>query len=283
MTLAARVAVASRSFSKHPVLRRELLERYELVTFNDEGLSLKGEALAAFLAGHEKAVLALEPVDDALLAQLPELKAISKFGVGLDGLDLDALERRGVLLSWTGGTNSRSVAELALMMMIALLRRVPALNSGLKTGVFRQEKGGTLTGRTVGLVGGGAVGRDLARLLAPFGARVICHDPAPDRAALKELGIALVPLDELLATSDAVSVHAPLTPRTRGMIGAAQLAKMKASAVLVNTARGGLVDETALKAALTVEPVRDAVISGRGRVGYGGGELSFTQTGCAQV
>lgn len=250
MKSAAKVAVASRSFSKHPVLRRELLERYPEAVFNDAGASLRGDSLAAFLAGREKAVLALEPVDDALLARLPELKVVSKFGVGLDGLDLDALDRRGVLLAWTGGTNSRSVAELALMMIIALLRRVPALNAEMKAGGFRQEKGGTLSGRVVGLVGGGAVGRDLARLLAPFGTRVLCADPAPDHRALNELDVETVELDELLRSSDVVSVHAPLTPATRGLIGAGALAKMKPSAVLVNTARGGLVDEAALKAAL---------------------------------
>ncbi|HVE14894.1 MAG TPA: phosphoglycerate dehydrogenase, partial [Elusimicrobiota bacterium] len=225
----------------------------------------------AFLAGHEKAILALEPVDDALLAKLPELKVISKFGVGLDGLDLEALERRGVQLAWTGGTNSRSVAELALMMIIALLRRVPAASAELKAGTFRQTKGNTLSGKTVGLVGGGAVGRDLARLLAPFDVRILCSDPAPDHAALNALDIETVELDALLRESDVVSVHAPLTPGTRGLIGAKNLALMKPSAILINTARGGLVDETALKEALKagklagagldvfeVEPPKDA-------------------------
>ncbi len=246
----SKVAVASRSFSKNPVLRSELMARYPNAKFNDAGASLKGEALIAFLAGCDKAVLALETVDDALLARLPELKLVSKFGVGLDSFDLKAMANRGVKLAWTPGTNSRSVAELALMSIIALLRRVPEASADLAAGKWGQPKGSTLTGKTVGLVGLGAVGRDLAALLSPFGVKLLAHEPAPDQAAVARHAIRLVPLDELLTHADAVSLHLPLLPSTRNTINAARLALMKPSAVMVNTARGGLVDEDALLAAL---------------------------------
>lgn len=245
-----KVAVASRSFSKHAVLRSELASRYPNAKFNDAGASLKGEELVSFLAGCDKAVLALETVDDALLSRLPALKLISKFGVGLDSFDLRAMTARGVKLAWTPGTNSRSVAELALMAMIALLRRVPEASSALARGTWGQPKGSTLTGKTVGLVGLGAVGRDLAALLGPFNVTMLAHEPAPDQAAVARHAIRLVSLDELLAQSDAVTLHLPLAPSTRNTIDAGRLAKMKPSAVLVNTARGGLIDEDALLAAL---------------------------------
>ena len=248
--MSARVAVASRSFSKHPVLRAELEARFPGARFNDAGASLKGEELIAFLDGCEKAVLALETVDDALLARLPGLKLISKFGVGLDSVDLDALKRRGVKLSWTPGTNSRSVAELALMSALALLRRLPETQTDLRAGTWRQLKGGTLSGRTVGLVGLGAVARELVVLTAPFGCRVLAHDPAPDRAFAESRGVRLIALDELLRESDVVSLHVPLLPATRGLLNAEKLALMKPSAILINTARGGLIDESALLAAL---------------------------------
>lgn len=246
----SKVAVASRSFSKHAVLRSELAARYPNAKFNDAGASLKGEELVSFLAGCDKAVLALETVDDALLSRLPALKLVSKFGVGLDSFDLRAMAARGVRLAWTPGTNSRSVAELALMAIIALLRRVPEASSALAAGKWGQPKGTTLTGKTVGLVGLGAVGRDLAALLAPFGVTMLAHEPAPDQAAVARHAIRLVPLEELLAQSDAVTLHLPLTPSTRNTIDAGRLARMKPSAVLVNTARGGLIDEDALLAAL---------------------------------
>ena len=244
--MSAKVAVASRSFSKHPVLRAELVARYPDARFNDEGSSLNGDALVAFLDGCEKAVLALETVDDALLARLPKLKVISKVGVGLDTIDVAAMSKRGVKLALTPGTNSRSVAELTLMAMIALLRRLPETQNDMRAGRWSQLKGGTLTGRTVGLVGFGAVGRDLASLLAPFGVTLLVHDPV----VLEAKGVKLVPLDDLLRQADVVSLHLPLLPATKGLLSAAKLAFLKPSAVLINTARGGLIDEPALLAAL---------------------------------
>jgi D-3-phosphoglycerate dehydrogenase len=236
----AKVAVASRSFSKHPVLRAELAAKYPDARFNDEGASLNGDALIAFLDGCDKAVLALETVDDALLARLPGLKVISKVGVGLDTIDVAAMAKRGVKLAWTPGTNSRSVAELALMAALALLRRLPETQADLSAGQWRQLKGGTLTGRTVGLIGCGAVGRELAALLAPFGVKLLAHDPAIKAAP----GARLIPLDDLLRASDVVSLHLPLLPATRGLIDAKKLALMRPSAVLINTARGGVVATT---------------------------------------
>lgn len=248
--MSGKVAVASRSFSKHAILRAELLARHPGARFNDAGASLKGEALVEFLAGAEKAVLALETVDDALLARLPALKLVSKFGVGLDSFDLRAMSRRGVKLSWTPGSNSRSVAELALLLTLGLLRRLPEASADLRDGTWRQPKGSTLTGKTVGLIGLGAVGRELTALLAPFDARVLAHDPFADRAFARDAGVELVELEELLSRSDAVSLHLPLTPGTRDLLDAPRLAKMKPTAVLINTSRGGLVDEAALLAAL---------------------------------
>jgi phosphoglycerate dehydrogenase-like enzyme len=248
--MSVRVGVASRSFSKHALLRTELAARYPNARFNDAGASLRGEELITFLGGCEKAVLALEIVDDALLARLPELKVISKFGVGLDSFDLAAMERRGVSLAWTPGSNSRSVAELALMMMLAVLRRLPEAQADLGAGAWRQLKGATLTGKTVGLIGLGAVGRELVSLLAPFAARVIAHDPAANRPFAQAKGVELLSLDDLLGASDLVSLHVPLTAGTRNFIDAANLAKMRSSAALINTARGGLVDEAALLNAL---------------------------------
>lgn len=246
----SKVAVASRSFSKHDILRGELLALHPDARFNDAGASLKGKDLVSFLADCDKAILALETVDDVLLSRLPKLKVISKFGVGLDSFDLTAMARRGVKLAWTPGTNARSVSELALMSAIALLRRVPEAVTGLREGKWIQPKGSTLTGKTIGLVGLGAVGRDFAVLLAPFDVRLLAHEPAPDKAFADKYCVRLVALDELLRDADLVSLHLPLTPATRDIMGAANIGRMKPSAMLLNTARGGLVDESALLSAL---------------------------------
>ena len=148
----APVAVTSRSFSHHPILRQELLSRYARVTFNDAGISLSGQTLIDFLRGHEKAVTALELLDERVFIAIPELKVVSKYGVGLDMIDLKAMARRGVLLGWTGGVNKRSVAELVISSMIALLHLVPQANLEVRRGKWRQLRGHQLTGRTVGIV-----------------------------------------------------------------------------------------------------------------------------------
>jgi phosphoglycerate dehydrogenase-like enzyme len=252
------IAVTSRSFSRHPVLRAETLERYSDVRFNDEGVSLRGDALAEFLSGRAKAITALEPIDDALLERLPDLRVISKVGVGTDMIDQEALRRRGVHLSTAAGTNSRSVAELVVAYAISLLRHVPVARDELRDGGWRQPKGGTLSGRTVGIVGYGHVGRDVARLVRAFGCPVLAHDVRP---LGDEEGVEAVDdLDVLLETADVVTLHVNLTEDTRGLIGAARLGLMKNGSVLINTARGGLVDEAALKEALRSGPLAAAAL-----------------------
>lgn len=244
------VAVASRSFSRHPVLRAEMLERYERVTFNDEGRSLAGAELVRFLKGHSRAITALERIDEAVLSQLPELKVIGKVGVGLDMLDLEAMERRGVQLGWEGGTNKRSVSELALALMLAALRQVLPANSLLRSGGWKQLQGRTLSGRVVGVAGLGHVGKDLVSLLGPFGCRVLGYDVRVDEGFCRAHGVEVVGVERLLKESDVLSLHLPLNAATKGFLDASRLSLMKADAVLVSTARGGLVDEAALKAAL---------------------------------
>jgi len=246
-----RVAVVARSFSRNPQLRIELAARYPNVTFSESAKLLDGAALVRFLRGHDRAIVGLERIDERVLAELPELEVISKYGVGLDGLDLPALERHGVKLAWTGGVNRRSVAELTLAFAIALLHRVPETSVALRGGEFQKRVGRQLTGRVVGIVGCGFVGKDLVSLLAPFGCRVLAHDIRDYAEFYAAHGVEAVSLDRLLSEADVVTLHVPLDDSTRGMIGAPQMARMQKGACLINAARGGLVDEAALMDALS--------------------------------
>lgn len=245
-----RIAVTSRSFSRHKVLREELLERYANVSFNDAGLTLKGEALREFLVGHDRAIVALERVDHVLLAALPQLQVVSKYGVGLDNIDLAALRQLGKRLGWSGGVNKRSVAELALAFMLTLLHCVPFASSEVRAGKWYQVMGRQLTDKTVGIIGCGNVGKDVVRLLAPFTTRILVHDIADYADFYRQHGVTPVSLEELLRSSDVVSLHLPSNESTHNILNAARLALMPRGAVLVNTARGGLVDEAAVKSAL---------------------------------
>ena len=241
------VAVTSRSFSRHPILRAELLERYDRVTFNDRGESLAGDALARFLTGHVKAIVGLERLDEAMFAALPELKVVSKYGVGLDMLDLDAMARRGVALGWTGGVNRRSVAELVVASAISLLHNATVARDEVRAGSWRQILGRQLTGRTVGIVGCGHIGKEVAMLMRAFGCRVLAYDVLEFPSFYARHDVTAMTLDALLEQSDVVTLHLPLDATTRGLFDEARLGRMKPGAILINTARGRIVDEAALK------------------------------------
>lgn len=245
-----RVAVAARSFVRNATLRAELQAKYPHVTFADATRRLDGDSLVALLRGHDRAIIGLERVDDRILEQVPELKVISKYGVGLDGIDLAAVARRGIKLGWTGGVNRRSVAELTLAFAIALFHRVPECEVALRGGEWRKLAGRQLTEKTVGIIGCGFVGQDLVRLLAPFDCRVLAHDIRDYPEFYAAHRVTPVGRDELLRSSDVVTLHVPLDASTHGMIGAAAIALMPRGSFLINAARGGLVDETALADAL---------------------------------
>lgn len=247
MNTEARVAVCSRSFSKNPILRAELLSRYTFVTFNDEGLQLEGEGLVRFLNGHDKAITALETVTEVILQQLPRLKVISKYGVGLDTIDRNGMRKLRKCLGWTGGVNRRSVSELVIAFAIALLRHIPASNREVLAGTWRQHIGRQLTGKTVGIIGCGHIGKDLAPLLKAFDCEILANDILDFPEFYARHSIRPVALDSLLEQSDIVTLHVPLDDSTRGMLDAHKLSLMKDSAILINCARAGLVDETALK------------------------------------
>jgi phosphoglycerate dehydrogenase-like enzyme len=192
----------------------------------------------------------LKPCTAAMIAAAPKLRLIQKIGVGVNTIDLEAAKARGIPVCNLPGTNARAVAELALTLMLAALRRVPRFDAELRDGVWSnpalQDGIGELGGRTVGLVGYGAIPRMLAPALIALGCKVIyttrtpvADPPGPWR-----------PLAALLAEADVISLHVPLTPETETLIDAAALARMKPDAVLVNTARGGLVDQAAMTEAL---------------------------------
>ena len=240
------IAVASRSFSSNAELRAQLLEAFDNCRFNDAGLRLSGDSLAEVLDGAAGAIVGVEPIDGPLLIRLPHLRVLSKFGVGLDSIDVNELSRRNIVLAASPGTNSQAVAELALLLSMAALRRLPEALENTRTEQWSTVTGRLLAGKTVGLIGVGHVGRAFIELLRPFKCRVLGFDMAPDRTT----DVSYVTLPELLSLSDVVSVHLPLTAATQGFLGADQIALMKDRSVLINTSRGSVIDEGALCAAL---------------------------------
>ncbi|MEP9348909.1 phosphoglycerate dehydrogenase [Xanthobacter sp. KR7-225] len=203
--------------------------------------------LAALLQGVGGWIVGMRAVTRDLLAAHPGLKVIARRGVGYDRVDAAAARALGRVVAITAGANDASVADHTLALMLAVLRRLKENNAALAAGDWRVAAGADLTGKTVGLIGFGRTARGVARRLSGFEARVLVAAPRFEGPAP---GVTHVPLARLLAESDVVSVHAPLTEQTRHLIDAAALAAMKPGAILVNTARGGLVDDTALHAAV---------------------------------
>lgn len=254
------VAVASRSFSRHPVLRNSLLAQYPNVTFNDEGRSLCGADLVGFLRGHERAITALESLDAALFDAVPELRVVSKYGVGLDMIDLRAMDARHIRLGWTGGVNRRSVAELVISAAIALLHRVPVATQEVRQGEWRQLMGRQLTGRTVGIVGCGYVGKEVAVLVRAFGCRTLAHDLLEFPDFYRAHDVHPVTLETVLRESDVVTIHLPLDGSTSRLLNRERLSWLKPGAVLINMARGGIVDEQALRQLLVDDHLAGAAL-----------------------
>ena len=254
------LAITSRSFSKHPILRNEVLKRYPNAKFNDQGLALKGKSLVKFLQGYEKAITALEKIDEELLSELPELKVIGKYGVGLDMLDLHAIKKFGIKLGWSGGVNKRSVSELVISFAIYLLHRAAFANDEVKNGKWYQVKGRQLSGCTVGIIGCGHVGKDLVRLLQPYNCKILVNDILDFKDFYKQNNILAVGLDELMKKSDVVTLHLPLDKSTENIISEDRLKMLKANAVIINIARGGLIDEKALKQLLLKNKIAGAAL-----------------------
>ncbi|ADB35636.1 D-isomer specific 2-hydroxyacid dehydrogenase NAD-binding protein [Kribbella flavida DSM 17836] len=213
------------------------------------------DALIEALPGVELAITQMGPFTERVLQAAPDLRFLVCCRGGPVNVNVPAATERGITVASTPGRNAVAAAEHAVALMMGALRKLPQLQRTLEQGAWRSdlyaydECGSELDGATVGLIGYGAIGQRVSRVMLAFGAKVLVVDPAYDAASPPE-GTEVVGLDELLGRSDVVSLHARLTEQTRGMIGADQLARMRRGAVLVNTARGGLLDYEATVDAL---------------------------------
>lgn len=222
------------------------------------------EALLAAIGGYDALIVrsATRADADVLAAGRPRLRVVARAGAGVDNIDVAAAKALGIAVLNTPGANSIAAAELALGLMLAAVRHIPAAHASLARGEWRRaDFGGTeLYGKTLGLIGFGRIARLVAARAAAFGMAIATHDPFVTPEAAAAAGARWLDLPALLAESDVVSLHAALTDATRHVIDAAALARMKPTAVLVNAARGGLVDEAALAAALDAGALRAAAV-----------------------
>lgn len=258
-----------------PSLARFTDAGYEIVA-NDRRRSMTEAEMIAALPGVVATVAGSEPYNERVFAAAPDLRVVARLGVGYDQIDVAAATRAGVPIAMAFGTNHEAVADHAFALMTALANRLAAYDATVRGGGWGPTFHPSLHQATVGIVGFGRIGRAFARRCRGFEMRILASDPLVTAAEAQALGAELVPLDDLLAQADFVSLHAPFSPETDRLMDRERFARMKPGALLVNTARGGLIDEDALIEALDsgrlagagldvfrTEPPKDSPLFGR--------------------
>lgn len=247
-----KIVVTPRSFGKSDPAPIELLasQGYEVV-YNPYGRILTKEEMKGLLADADGVIVGVDPLDREVLAEAPGLKIISKYGVGTDNIDLKYAEERGIKVTLATGSNTEAVADFAFALMMAVARRVNVIDRACREGIWKADAAIDIHGKTLGLLGLGAIGKAVARRASGFGMKVLAYDLFRDEATAAAYGIAYRDsIEEIVREADFISLHLPLDDKTAGIIGREQFDLMKRTAVLVNTARGGLIDESALLEAL---------------------------------
>jgi D-3-phosphoglycerate dehydrogenase len=256
-----KVLVTTTSYGTQDIqLRPFLEEKVGEVVYNTTGKPLSAEQLVEMLPGVDGYIAGLDDISAEALKAATDLKVVSRYGVGVNNVDLDAAKAHQIVVTNTPGANAKSVAELTVALILNLLRPVIPANAQTKAGEWPRFKGRSLEGKTVGLVGLGAIGKETAKRLAGFDCKILAYDIFPDPAFSEEFKVTYVQLEELLSYSDIVSLHLPGMPETYEMVNDDFLGQMKQGAILVNTARGELVDETALVRALESGKLKAAAL-----------------------
>lgn len=220
------------------------------LVFNELGRPLTEDELIPLLKDCAGYVAGLDYVTEKVISSCPNLKVISRYGAGYDRVDIAAAKAKGIPVTNTPGVNAEAVGELAFSLILSLARRIPYLNQSTRSGGWVRSTGMELKGKTIGIMGLGAIGKVVARCAGGFEMNVLAYDPYVDKAYCAEHKIRVCTFDEVIEEADVISLHLPLTDSTRHLINSDTIARMKSSAILINTSRGGIIDEDAAYYAL---------------------------------
>jgi D-3-phosphoglycerate dehydrogenase len=241
------------------IVKSLVAKGYEVVT-NYSNAMLDEEELIEKIKDVDGYIVGLEKVNERVFQAANNLKVVCKFGVGTDNIDKRAAAKFGVKVANCPGLNSNSVAELVLGIMISLVREIPQLDAQMKQGNWVSSMGTELTGKTLGIIGMGNIGKRLIQLVQGFQMKILVYDVFQDHQFAQRYGVEFAPLKRVIQEGDFLSLHLPLTDDTRNLIDEAELKAMKKSAYLINTARGGIVNEDALYTALEKGELAGAAI-----------------------
>lgn len=254
------VLVTARSFASCEEARTLLESQGYSITWNPIGRPLKEEELLTLIPGMDALITGTDEVTDKVIAAgLPTLKVIGKYGVGYDNINVAAAKQQGIQVTFTPGVLTKSVAELAMGLIMSTARNIAAMDQLVRQGKWERITGTELSGKKIGIIGTGNIGREVAKRAAAFEMNIIAFDVWPNHDFAAQYGIKYVSLDELLKSADVISLHTPSTPETVGMINRKSLQSMKKTAVLINTARGDLIVEDDL-----IKALEEGIIAGAG-------------------
>jgi len=254
------IAVTSKAFSKNQVLINKLKEITPNIKLNLTGKKLEEKELIEFLKNSDGVIVALEEINQKVIDSLPNLKIVSKFGVGLDNIDIEYCKSKNIHFGWTAGINSFSVAEQTLGFMLMLIRNLYFTSNRLSKGIWDKRGGFSLYEKTIGIIGVGHIGKELIKLLKPFNCKIFVNDIIEQNKFYQDNNLIPVSKEELFKQSDIVTIHTPLTNDTKNLINKNSLKMMKKNSFVINTSRGDIINLTDLKQALLNETIAGAAI-----------------------
>ncbi|MCX6077376.1 MAG: phosphoglycerate dehydrogenase [Campylobacterales bacterium] len=255
-----KIIAVSPSFSNNKVLQDEIYKYFPHAKLNLEGKRFNQNELIEYIKEADAVIVGLEPINEEVLNQCKNLKIVSKYGVGLNNIDLDACEKRDIAIGWTGGVNKLSVAEMTLGYMLMLCRNLFVTTNELKNGIWNKSGGFQLSGKTVGVIGVGYIGKELIRILEPFGCKVLVNDIINQDDYYAKNNLIEVSKEEIFKSADIVTIHTPYDDTTHNLVNKEIFEMMKKGAFVINSARGGIINEHDLKIALQENKIAGAAI-----------------------
>ena len=255
------MGVTTVAFSKNKALITQLKNMgFKNVIINDDGKRFTKNELISILSKCDVAIVGLDKIDKSILSQTPKLKVISKYGVGLDNINFDDCKKHGVNVLYSQGINKRSVSEMTLGFILGLARNLIVTSNLLKNGTWKKDGGILLSGKTVGIIGVGNIGKDLISLLKPFNCEILVNDIVEQKTFYIENNLTEVSKEFIFKNADFITVHVPFNGTTKNIINKKSLSTMKSSSFVINTARAGIVNQEDLKWALQNKIIAGAAI-----------------------
>ncbi len=255
-----KIVATSPSFSKNKKLQSEINKYFPDVKLNIEGIKFNHDELIQFIKNSDAIIVGLDEINADVIEKCPNLRIISKYGVGLNNIDIEECQKRNIKIGWTGGVNKLSVAEMALGFMLMFARNLFMSSNELKNGNWNKSAGFQLSGKSIGIIGVGHTGKELVRLLKPFDCQILANDVVDQTDYFIKNNIEEATKDAIFRTCDFVTINTPFNDATNNMVDKEVLKSMKNTAYIINIARGGIINEADLKHALQKNIIAGAAL-----------------------